>query len=68
MGSVTTVFTLPTASFGNQTSEPLHVPVAAITGGAIGGVILALFAVIGWKWWGRQIQKQQTKELQRQVS
>lgn len=64
MSSVTTVFALPTASSGIQTSGHLHVPVAAITGGAVGGIVLALFAVVGWKWWGRQIQKHHRKELQ----
>ena len=33
------------------------VPIAAIVGGTLGGIALAILAVVGWKLWGRSIKR-----------
>lgn len=38
------------------------VPVAAIAGGAAGGVFLAVAVVVIWVWWGRCIQRKREKD------
>jgi hypothetical protein len=55
---------LPTLSGGGGAS----VPIAAIVGGVVGGVALAIFLVIIWKHWGRTIkrtERQRRKEVVR---
>lgn len=55
---------LPNLSGGGGAS----VPIAAIVGGAVGGVALATFLVIIWKHWGRVIKRtdrQRRKEMVR---
>ncbi|KAL5490130.1 hypothetical protein ACEPAI_4963 [Sanghuangporus weigelae] len=60
----TTVFADPTA-LGSHVDPHDSIPVAAIAGGVCGGVVLAVLAVIGWKWWGRQIKKRERRELEK---
>ncbi|KAL5511481.1 hypothetical protein ACEPAH_4698 [Sanghuangporus vaninii] len=60
----TTVFADPTA-LGSHVDPHDPIPVAAIAGGVCGGVVLAVLAVIGWKWWGRQIKKRERRELEK---
>ncbi|KAI0315541.1 hypothetical protein OF83DRAFT_347319 [Amylostereum chailletii] len=38
------------------------VPIGAIAGGAVGGVVLAIVAVTAWSWWGRCIKRKQAKQ------
>jgi hypothetical protein len=55
---------LPTLSGGGGAS----VPIAAIVGGVVGGVALAILLVIIWKHWGRVIKRtdrQRRKEVVR---
>ncbi|TFY80676.1 hypothetical protein EWM64_g3335 [Hericium alpestre] len=54
----------PSASTAPAPSAP--VPLASIIGGAVGGIVLALAAVIGWTWWGRSIKRKAEKERSRQ--
>lgn len=65
--SITTGFAAPTTTSAPSTSAS-HVPVAAIAGGAVAGALLAIAAVVGWKWWGRQIDRDVEKYRKRQVS
>jgi protein-S-isoprenylcysteine O-methyltransferase Ste14 len=44
-----------------------NVPIAAIVGGTLGGVMLAILAVIGWKLWGRSIRRQAEADRKRKV-
>ncbi|KAA1479724.1 hypothetical protein DENSPDRAFT_846341 [Dentipellis sp. KUC8613] len=37
-------------------------PIGAIVGGAVGGVILALSAVMGWAWWGRCLRRREEEQ------
>lgn len=48
---------LPDLSGGGGTS----VPIAAIVGGVVGGVALAIFLVIIWNQWGRVIKRTERK-------
>lgn len=57
---------LPALSGGGSAS----VPIAAIVGGAVGGVALAVLLVIIWKHWGRVIkrtERQRRKEVVRSL-
>ncbi|KAL5529389.1 hypothetical protein ACEPAG_5374 [Sanghuangporus baumii] len=60
----TTVFADPT-SLGSHVDPHDPIPIAAIAGGVCGGVVLAVLAVIGWNWWGRQIKKHERRELEK---
>ncbi|KAH9901673.1 hypothetical protein C8Q73DRAFT_678592 [Cubamyces lactineus] len=53
---------LPTAAAISQQNRS-DIPVAAIAGGTVAGVLLALVAVIGWAWWGKCIKRQKAKEV-----
>ncbi|KAI0653213.1 hypothetical protein C8Q70DRAFT_1059527 [Cubamyces menziesii] len=53
---------LPTAAAISQQNRS-DVPVAAIAGGTVAGVLLALVAVIGWAWWGKCIKRKKAKEV-----
>ena len=44
-----------------------NVPIAAIVGGTLGGVALAVLAVVGWKLWGRSIRRQAEADRKRRV-
>ena len=65
--TTTTLFADPTFLGSQSSAGASTVPVAAIAGGAAGGVILAVFAVCGWKWWGRKIKEREKRELERRV-
>jgi membrane protein implicated in regulation of membrane protease activity len=57
---------LPALSAGGGTS----VPIAAIVGGVVGGMVMAVFLVIIWKHWGRKIkrtERQRRKEAVRSL-
>ncbi|KAI0075805.1 hypothetical protein K474DRAFT_1355595 [Panus rudis PR-1116 ss-1] len=43
-------------------TPPAPVPVGAIAGGTVAGVLLAVSAVVGWVWWGKCIKRQKAKE------
>ncbi|TFY65850.1 hypothetical protein EVG20_g5246 [Dentipellis fragilis] len=51
----------PTAGFRNP-SVRSDLPIGAIVGGVVGGVILALFVVAGWTWWGRCLKRREEKQ------
>ncbi|CAL1703843.1 unnamed protein product [Somion occarium] len=61
--STTTIFpsTSPTTTlvFGEP---PAPVPIGAIVGGTIAGVVLAVGVVVTWVWWGRCIKREKHKE------
>lgn len=63
-----------TTIFPGGTSLPIatvhhsQIPIAPIVGGAVGGVVLAVAAVIGWVWWGKCIERDQRKEKAKMVS
>src|SRR6267154_3506902 len=67
-----TVYSSPTSSQSGlptlSGSGGASVPIAAIVGGVVGGVALAILLVIIWKHWGRVIQRterQRRKEVVR---
>ncbi|KAI0637315.1 hypothetical protein C8Q77DRAFT_1097021 [Trametes polyzona] len=53
---------LPTAAAISE-AKGADIPVAAIAGGTVAGVVLAFAAVIGWTWWGRSIKRKKAKEI-----
>jgi len=63
----TTVFAggAPTATQSAPPSSAAPLPIGAIVGGLIAGVVLALAAVGGWIWWGRSLEKQKRKKQPR---
>ncbi|TDL25069.1 hypothetical protein BD410DRAFT_785849 [Rickenella mellea] len=63
----TTLYSSP-GSTGIAASNASSVPIPAIAGGACAGVALAIIAVVGWKWWGRSIEKEQQRLRQDKVS
>lgn len=71
----TTVYALPTASGdaaapapASTTKTTSDVPVAAIAGGAVAGVALAVAAVIVWHLWGRSIKRKEREKRKQAVS
>ncbi|KAI0670716.1 hypothetical protein C8Q78DRAFT_1037542 [Trametes maxima] len=56
------VGSLPTVAAVSQ-PRTSDVPVAAIAGGTVAGVMLALAAVISWAWWGKCIKRKKAKEV-----
>ncbi|THH20932.1 hypothetical protein EW146_g493 [Bondarzewia mesenterica] len=57
----------PTATLVQEKNiDPL--PVGAIAGGAAGGVVLAVLAVIFWKLWGRSIKRDEERKRNEAVS
>ncbi|KZT03428.1 uncharacterized protein LAESUDRAFT_368707 [Laetiporus sulphureus 93-53] len=65
----TTLYTGPTISAtAYPTSHKQSVPVGAIVGGTLGGVALAVSAVIIWIWWGRCIQRQEEKDRKERLA
>lgn len=62
----TTLYTSPTIIVAAPpTSTPI--PVAAIAGGTVGGVALAIIAVLVWKWWGKSIMKRELEVRRKKV-
>lgn len=61
--STTTVFANPSVVPG-PISHTSHnsVPIGPIVGGALGGVLLAVVAVLAWHWWGRSIKHKEAEE------
>ena len=62
-----TFFTGPTVAVAPP-SRSAPAPVAAIAGGAAGGVVLAIIIVTAWKIWGRKIDKNETRKRKKLVS
>ncbi|ETW85573.1 hypothetical protein HETIRDRAFT_470647 [Heterobasidion irregulare TC 32-1] len=52
----------PTAGTVDMEPRGSDIPIAAIAGGTAGGVLLAITAVIAWKWWGSCIKHDQEKK------
>lgn len=57
----------PTATIVEGDGSP-PVPIAAIVGGTVAGVLLAVGIVVAWVSWGRCIKREQRKEKQELVS
>ncbi|KLO14858.1 hypothetical protein SCHPADRAFT_902857 [Schizopora paradoxa] len=64
--TTTTFISVPTIAVSSSGSG-VSVPVAAIVGGVCAGVVLAIAAVVGWKLWGRSIERQQRAERERRA-
>jgi len=64
--TTTTLISVPTIAVSSNGSG-VSVPVAAIVGGVCAGVVLAIAAVLGWKLWGRSIERQQQAEHDRRA-
>ncbi len=64
--TTTTLISVPTIAISSNGSG-VSVPVAAIVGGVCAGVVLAIAAVLGWKLWGRSIERQQQAERDQRV-
>ena len=45
-----------------------NLPIAAIAGGAVAGVVLALAAVVFWHLWGRSIKRKEAEKRKQAVS
>ena len=58
----------PTAGTVDMKPQGSDIPIAAIAGGTAGGVLLAIAAVIAWKWWGSCIKRDQEKKQKEAVS
>lgn len=63
----TTVYTYPTTNPGPQKSG-VPVPVPAIVGGVIAGILLALILTAGWVCWGKSIKRTAAKQQSEVVS
>ncbi|KZT28629.1 hypothetical protein NEOLEDRAFT_863106 [Neolentinus lepideus HHB14362 ss-1] len=51
----------PTAVVSSP-SPSQNIPVPSIVGGVVGGVFLAVIAVVGWTWWGKSIKRANEKK------
>ena len=58
----------PTAGTVDMEPRGSNIPIATIAGGIAGGVLLAIAAVIAWKWWGSCIKRDQEKKQKEAVS
>ena len=56
----------PTVTSSSQPRSS-NVPIPAIAGGTVAGVLLALVAVVGWSWWGRCIKRRHAKQRKEAV-
>ena len=63
----TTVYTYPTTYPVPQKSETT-IPVAAIVGGVIAGMLLAFIITAGWVFWGKSIKRTAMKKRTEAVS
>lgn len=66
--STTTVYAQPTVTNAPPQNSGVTVPVAAIVGGVIGGMVLAIIITAGWMCWGRSIKRSAAKERSEAVS
>ena len=62
----TTIFPDGTA-LPSPTAHSSPVPIASIVGGTVGGVVLALVAVVGWVMWGKCIERDKAKQRSKVV-
>ena len=60
---------ITTTVFANATAEAVisehsgqSVPVAAIVGGAVAGMLLAIIVTAGWVYWGKSIKRKMARE------
>lgn len=65
--STTTVFSSPTIITLPEQTSSSSIPIGPIVGGVLGGVFLAVAAVVVWHWWGRSIKRKEDKEKQEAV-
>lgn len=68
--STTTVFTGPTGVSDAQSSSSSGntALIGPIVGGALGGVVLAVAAVVAWQLWGRSIKRKEDEKKREMVS
>lgn len=59
--TTTTVFVNPTVVTEPTQLPKVSVPVAAIVGGALAGILLAVMASVGWVYWGKSIKRKTMK-------
>lgn len=58
----TTVFTYPTITSAAPQTSRGTIPVAAIVGGVIAGMLLAIILTAGWVCWGKSIKRTEAKQ------
>lgn len=63
LGIVTTTVFVDSTTAPAAPGSGTKIPVGAIVGGFVGGVVIAVLAVVGWIWWGRSIKKKTSKEV-----
>lgn len=66
--STTTIYTQPTVTNAPPPNSGVTVPVAAIVGGVIGGMLLAIIITAGWICWGKSIKRSSTRQRSEAVS
>lgn len=52
----------PSSVAVQATQQGASIPIAAIVGGTLTGVLLTLVVTIGWKWWGWRLMQPVTKK------
>jgi hypothetical protein len=67
VATTVTVYTYPTANANPQNSGPT-IPVAAIVGGVVAGMLLAVMVSAGWVCWGKSIRRSAAKRQREAVS
>ena len=63
----TTVFPDPTANAATFQDMGGSIPVAAIVGGVVAGMLLAILVTAGWVYWGKSIKRKSAKEQREAV-
>lgn len=60
-----TVYKPGPTSVAQPTQQGASIPIGAIVGGTLAGILLTLLVTIGWKWWGWRLMQPVTKKASR---